>query len=99
MEGGTSAVFVKAGALSLAGMGFGGGQALQVLHVADKHCEALKALDLPCTSASRFTSGADKDKIVLPKCARTFSAVIAKADALSLAGMGSATSRPCRSRA
>ena len=34
-----------------------------------------------------FTNGAYKDSIVLPKYAMTFSAVIEKADALSLVGV------------
>ena len=35
-----------------------------------------------------LTNGADRDEIMLLKYARTFSAVIEKADVLSLAGMG-----------
>ena len=38
--------------------------------------------------AKKFTNGADKEDIVLPKDAKTFSAVIANAEALGLVGMG-----------
>ena len=34
-----------------------------------------------------LTNSGDRDGVVLPKCARTFSAVVANADALSLVGM------------
>ena len=38
--------------------------------------------------AKKFTNGADKEDIVLPENAKTFSAVIANAEALGLVGMG-----------
>ena len=37
---------------------------------------------------TKFTNGADKGRVVLPKSKRTFSAVTEKADVQSLAGMG-----------